>query len=97
MDEEAVIPMIYPPYTAELGEVVPGRHEVHLSLYGHRRNGFGPVHFADLKDVLIEPNVWRSTGERWSYEYLICEEGVLTAPKIFMEDTQKNEQTQEEN
>ena len=97
VDEEAVIPMIYPPYTAELGEVVPGRHEVHLSLYGHRRNGFGPVHFADLKDVLIEPNVWRSTGERWSYEYLICEEGVLTAPKIFMEDTQKNEQTQEEN
>lgn len=84
VDQEAAVAVIYPPYTAELGKIAPGKHCIYLSLYGHRRNGFGPVHFADLKDVLIEPNVWRSTGERWSYEYIICEEGILTAPEIFI-------------
>jgi hypothetical protein len=51
-------------------------------LYGHRRNGFGPVHLTDLKDHLIGPGAWRSEGENWCYEYMLCQVGVMTTPVI---------------
>lgn len=77
--EEAVI---YPPYTVCLGTVPAGEHTVDLTLYGHRRNSFGPVHLTDLVDRWIGPNAWRSEGDRWCYDYRLCEEGVLTTPVI---------------
>jgi hypothetical protein len=76
------LPVIYPPYTAELGAVEEGKHIVDLTLYGHRRNGFGAIHNADLEDHYISPRKWRTEGERWCYEYMIIEEGIMVAPEI---------------
>lgn len=76
------IPVIYPPYTADLGAVEAGKHTVDITLYGHRRNSFGPVHLTDLKERWIGPGAWRSEGEKWCYDYMICEEGVMTTPEI---------------
>jgi hypothetical protein len=75
-------PAIYPPYTVRFDDVAPGRHTLDITLYGHRRNGFGPVHLANLKETWIGPDAWRSTGEAWCYDYMICEEGILTTPDI---------------
>lgn len=74
--------LIYPPYHCSLGTPAKGKHTIELTLYGHRRNGFGPVHLADLNDKWIGPGAWRSQGDRWTEEYRICEEGILTAPAI---------------
>lgn len=78
VDGAEELPIIYPPYIAEIDEVGAGKHTVDLTLYGHRRNGFGPVHLADLKKHWIGPVQWRTDGENWSYDYMICEEGVNT-------------------
>jgi len=74
--------VIYPPYTVNLGRPAAGQHTVDLTLYGHRRNGFGPVHKTDLCDPGIGPNAWRTAGEGWSYGYLLCQEGILTEPVL---------------
>ena len=79
--EEAVI---YPPYTVTL-DLPAGDHTLDLTLYGHRRNGFGPVHLTDLCDRWIGPNAWRSEGDRWCYDYILCEEGILSTPAITVE------------
>ena len=76
------LPLFLPPYTASLGTLPAGTHELALTLFGHRRNGFGPVHLADLKETWIGPDAWRSTGDRWCYDYCIAEEGILATPEI---------------
>ena len=82
LDGEKEYPMIYPPYTVEMNDVKAGKHILNITLYGHRRNGFGPVHLANLKETWIGPTAWRSTGEAWCYDYMICEEGIMTTPEI---------------
>ena len=75
-------PVIYPPYTAVLGSPEAGKHTVDITFYGHRRNGFGPVHLADTRDTWIGPKAWRTDGECWTYDYMLCEEGILNTPVI---------------
>ena len=82
LDDGTEYPAIYPPYTVKFDSVKAGKHVLHVTLYGHRRNGFGPVHLANLKETWIGPMAWRSTGEAWCYDYMICEEGILTTPEI---------------
>ena len=82
LDDGPEISLIYPPYKAEFSNVSPGTHRVDITLYGHRRNSFGPIHLADLQKRWIGPAAWRTEGESWCYEYMICEEGILTTPVI---------------
>jgi hypothetical protein len=82
LDNAPEQPAIYPPYTVKFQSVAPGKHTLNVTLYGHRRNSFGPVHLADLHHTWIGPNAWRTTGEQWCYDYMICEEGILTTPEI---------------
>ena len=82
VDGGAAEAVIYPPYTVDLGAVPAGSHWIDLTLYGHRRNSFGPVHLADLKADWIGPNAWRTEGDLWCYDYKIAEEGVLSTPEI---------------
>lgn len=78
-------PMIYPPYKAVFSNISAGTHVIDLKFYGHRRNGFGPVHLADQKETWIGPEAWRSEDEAWCYEYMLCEEGILKTPVVLTE------------
>lgn len=82
VDGGAEIPMVLPPYTVSLGNLSKGEHIIDLTLYGHRRNGFGPVHLADLKETWIGPNAWVSDGQSWCYDYVMTEEGILKTPVV---------------
>lgn len=82
LDGGEEVSVIYPPYTVDLGAPPAGEHRIELTLYGHRRNAFGPVHLTDLKARWIGPIAWRTEGDLWCYDYQICEEGVLTTPEI---------------
>ena len=86
IDDKCEIPVIYPPYTAKFDAVEAGKHILHITLYGHRRNSFGPVHMANRKFRWFGPNAWRSEGENWCYDYMICEEGIIISPVV----TEKN-------
>ena len=85
LDDGKEIPVIYPPYQVRIEDVSAGKHTLSFKLYGHRRNGFGPVHLTDLKRNWIGPDAWRSEGELWSYDYMICEEGIMTTPEVALE------------
>jgi hypothetical protein len=82
LDQKQECPMLYPPYTVVMNDVEAGKHVLNITLYGHRRNGFGPVHLANLKETWIGPTAWRTVGEAWCYDYMICEEGIMTTPEI---------------
>ncbi|MBO5669982.1 MAG: hypothetical protein J6S41_00400, partial [Clostridia bacterium] len=82
LDGGEEIPVIYTPYTVELGKPAAGAHTIDLTLFGHRRNGFGPVHLADLKADWIGPGAWRTEDALWCYDYRICEEGVMSTPTV---------------
>lgn len=88
IDGKEPLPMIYPPYTADLGAVKAGRHRIELSFYNTRYNGFGALHLADEKRPYLNPSSWRTEGDEWCYEYMLRKAGVLAAPII----TQKVEE-----
>ena len=71
------VALFLPPYAASL-PVKKETKELTLTLYGNRRNSFGPVHLADLEERWIGPNAWRSIGDCWCYDYVLAEEGVYT-------------------
>lgn len=74
--------IVYPPYTLTVGGLCGGKHKVDITLYGNRRNSFGAVHLADDKRSWHGPDAWRSEGCDWSYEYVLRDVGILTAPII---------------
>ena len=82
IDGQGAVPMIYPPYTAELGTVEAGKHMIDLTFYGTRQNGFGTLHLADEKRTFLNPSSWRTEGDQWCYEYMLRKMGVLITPEI---------------
>ena len=74
--------MIFPPYTVNIPDISAGEHILNLKLYGNRYNAFGPLHLTDRKEKWIGPEAWRSEDEKWSYEYVLKDIGVLTSPEI---------------
>ena len=69
------------PYTAEF-EVAPGEHTVSLSAYISRQNAFGHIHNTDRVKTDTSPGSFRTTGFRFSYEYRVWEEGLISAPIV---------------
>lgn len=55
---------------------------LHLTAYINRTNGFGPVHNANPNLTWIGPEAWTSTGDFWTYEYVLQEEGIMSAPVL---------------
>lgn len=69
------------PYTAEF-DVAPGDHTVSLSAYVSRQNAFGHIHNTDRVNTNTSPGSFRTSGYRFSYEYRVWEEGLISAPVV---------------
>ena len=76
-------PITFSPYTASF-QTKAGRHDVELDLYISRTNGFGPVHLANRKLEWLGPNSYRAKDVAFAYEYILHEEGALTAPRCML-------------
>lgn len=74
--------IIYPPYRLEINGLSEGMHEIGIKLYIHRYNSFGALHLVNEKESWHGPGAWRSTGQNWSYEYVLRKNGILKAPII---------------
>ncbi len=74
--------IVLPPYELKLAGLGDGKHNVDITIFGNRYNSFGPVHLSDEKYSWHGPNAWRSEDEEWSYEYILRNTGILTAPVI---------------
>ncbi len=73
-----------PPYNAVL-EPCDKDCTVDLTLYGNRFNSFGQVHATDITFRWIGPQLWRTEGDEWSYEYLLRKTGIFSSPVLFEE------------
>ncbi|HHV12598.1 MAG TPA: hypothetical protein GXX75_20190 [Clostridiales bacterium] len=74
------------PYRLDCGYVQEGSHLLRLKIFGNRINAFGALHNADASESWYGPNLWRTTDEKWSYEYQLKEMGILTAPRYWVEE-----------
>ncbi len=80
VDDDASQMVVYQPYRAKFTGLAAGKHKVDVKLYIPRSNGFGSVHLADGKHPYQSPGVWRTSGDSWTYEYRLLEEGIISAP-----------------
>jgi hypothetical protein len=81
LDGERVGSIAFDPYQLDLGRVPPGPHALDLTLFGHRHNAFGPVHWAE-PGGWVGPNAWFTRGRQWCYEYVLQPMGILSAPLL---------------
>lgn len=85
LDGEEKGALFLAPYRKSLGHVSRGTHEIRIRLYGNRINSFGAVHNANAAETWYGPNLWRTEGNKWIYEYQLSEMGILTAPVWWIE------------
>lgn len=81
LDGERVGSIVFDPYTVTLPKL-SGDHEVGLLLFGNRVNSFGPVHNCDRSFGWYGPDAWRTQADRWSYEYVLRDFGILKSPAL---------------
>ena len=74
--------VIFPPYKLEIPDIRKGNHKVSITVFGNRNNCFGPVHNANDGARWYGPDLWRTTGDGWCYEYNLRSFGVLKSPII---------------
>lgn len=72
----------YAPHRAYLGKLVLGNHEVQITVYGNRHNGFGPLHNANANYVWYGQDSFRTEGDEWTDAYCVRPNGILSAVEI---------------
>ena len=82
MDGVRMGDLAYAPYEFTFTDLQPGEHELGITVYGNRVNGFGCVHNCDDSTSWFGPDCWRSEGVRWCYEYRLRKTGLLVSPQI---------------
>ena len=76
VDGNESVPVFMQPYKASLGFIKAGQHSIRIRSYGSRINTFGQIHNSAKTHQYFGPSSWRTTGERWSYQYCIRPCGV---------------------
>jgi len=67
VDQAPSLPVAFPPYATDLGELKAGQHTLNVTLYGNRHNAFGPVHLVFAPGFKwLGPDCYRTTGALWS-------------------------------
>lgn len=87
LDGEQKQNLIFAPYRLRF-RVKEGKHRLRIKVFGNRANTFGPVHHSDHTEKWYGPNLWRTKGSRWSYEYQLSETGILSTPYCWMEESE---------
>ena len=85
VDDGAFRNLIFAPYRLSCGRVKAGKHKIRIKVFGNRANAFGAVHHADASETWYGPNLWRTQGNKWSYEYQLEDMGILTMPLYWVE------------
>ena len=82
VDGEVKGNIVYPPYILNVNGLADGKHKLDITLYGNRYNCFGAVHMSNAARSWHGPDAWRTSDDEWSYEYVLKDVGILTAPVI---------------
>ncbi len=74
----------FDPFRLNLGRVKAGRHKLVFRLFGNRFNAFGALHNTDVNERWVGPQIWRTSGDKWCYEYRLRDMGITASPVIEM-------------
>ncbi len=74
--------IVYAPYRLDI-PAEAGKHELRLTVYGNRVNGFGALHQCNTSLTWHGPGAWESKGREFSYEYRLKQCGLLIAPRLY--------------
>lgn len=61
----------YNPHRISLGKLKEGIHKIKAVMYGNRFNGFGVLHNANENYVWYGNGSYRTTGDNWTYDYML--------------------------
>lgn len=84
LDGKKIANISLAPHTADLGYLSEGEHLLELEISAGRLNTFGAFHITSAFTSLWRgaPQMWRTRGEEWSYDYFIHSSGLFTAPEL---------------
>ena len=85
LDGKKIGNIVLAPYRLDCGRVQEGHHTLQLKVFGNRINAFGALHNADSTEEWYGPNLWRTNGNKWSYEYQFKKMGILSTPQYWIE------------
>ena len=71
------------PHSVDLGKLSEGEHTLDLVVSLSRINTFGTLHMSDGKRRWFGPDGWYTEDEDWSYEYMLKNAGLITAPRLY--------------
>lgn len=71
-----------PPYKCSVDCENEGIHDVDITYFGNRYNTLMPLHNADLSLYWIGGNAWAQQNEKFCYEYMLRDSGILVSPEI---------------
>ena len=70
------------PCSVRVDGVKAGKHKIEFKLFGNRFNSFGAVHNTIESLLWPGPNMWRTNGDEYSYEYQLKDMGIMGAPVV---------------
>ncbi len=75
--------IVFSPYELDLSDLLPGTHEIDVTVFGTRGNTFGPLHHLGSIPFAQGPDSYRSTGDLWNEEYSLSDKGLMSSPRIY--------------
>ncbi len=72
----------WPPYEVDVTDVLDGKNDLCIEVFGSRRNAFGPLHIVDPNPVWTGPEQFVTEGDRWRDEYHLKPCGLTAWPLL---------------
>lgn len=83
LDGKRIANLSLSPYSVDLGKLAEGEHTLDLVVSLSRINTFGTLHMCDGKRRWYGPDGWYTEDEDWTYEYMLRDAGLITAPRFY--------------
>ena len=72
----------FAPCSVRIDGVKAGKHKLEFVLCGNRYNSFAALHNTVSSQTWYGPELWRTEGTEFSYEYQLADMGILAAPIV---------------
>ena len=83
LDGKRIANLSLSPHSVDLGKLSDDEHTLDLVVSLSRINTFGTLHMCDGKRQWYGPDGWYTEDEDWTYEYMLKNAGLLTAPRFY--------------
>ncbi len=83
LDGKRITNLSLSPHSVDLGMLSDGEHTLDLVVSLSRINTFGTLHMSDGRRLWFGPDGWYTEDADWSYEYMLRNAGLLTAPRLY--------------